>query len=403
MTSLKNKRILLIICGGIAAYKMPEYIRRTKEQGAEVKVVMTAAAAEFITPLTIQAVSGEPVSEHLLDPAAEAGMGHIELAKWPDLIVIAPATADFIAKMAAGLASDLASSLLLASAAPVAVCPAMNQQMYAHPATQQNLATLKQRDVAIWGPATGEQACGDVGLGRMLEALDILEQSKQHFLSKQFNSSPIWAGKTITITAGPTQEPLDPVRYISNHSSGKMGFSIAQAAIDLGAQVNLIAGPVNLPTPTEVKRIDVTSASEMHEASLQLARESDVFIACAAVADYRPATVAPQKMKKATDALTISMIKNPDIVADVAGLTENRPFVVGFAAETQDIDTYALGKMQRKNLDMICANDVSGSDQGFNSDQNALKVFWQQGSKHLPLGLKSDLSYALLRLIHSRF
>jgi phosphopantothenoylcysteine decarboxylase/phosphopantothenate--cysteine ligase len=369
---------------------------------------MTSGAKAFITPLTLQAVSGEPVAEDLLDPQAEASMGHIEFAKWADLVVVAPATADMIAKMAAGLANDLATTLLLATSAPVIVCPAMNQQMYAHPATKHNLNILAQRGISICGPASGEQACGDVGLGRMVEPAEIVETCMQHFnatlnTSPTIAALPIWQGKTITITAGPTREGIDPVRYISNHSSGKMGFSLAQAAKQLGATVNLIAGPVNLATPANVSRVDVVSACEMHKASLDLAKSSDVFIACAAVADYRPDNVATQKIKKDNDVMQITMTKNPDIVKDVAALTANRPFVVGFAAETQDVEQYAKSKMQRKNLDMICANDVSVSGQGFNSDQNALKVYWDDGSKDLPLDNKNALAKHLLSLIHQTY
>ena len=396
MVQLSNKNIVLIITGGIAAYKLPEYVRRIKERGVKVKVVMTKGAKAFITPLTMQAVSGEPVSEDLLDPAAEASMGHIEIAKWADLIIVAPASADFIAKMAHGLANDLATTLLLASAAPVAVCPAMNQQMYAHPATQANLVTLKQRGVAIWGPASGEQACGDVGSGRMIEPAEIVQNTVTHFSKRD----SLLSGKTLTITAGPTREAIDPVRYISNHSSGKMGFAIADAAARLGANVNLIAGPVNLATPAACQRLDVVSAKDMHERALELAKQSDIFIACAAVADYRPEVVANQKIKKTNkDDMAITMVKNPDIVADVAALLEHRPFVVGFAAETQDVERYAKDKMQRKNLDMICANDVSVVGQGFNSDQNALKVYWSNGSEDLPLTDKTELGQRLLALI----
>ncbi len=396
---LCNKNILLIISGGIAAYKMPEFVRRIKEYQANVKVVMTEGAKAFITPLTLQAVSGEPVSEDLLDPQAEASMGHIEFAKWADLVVVAPATADIIAKMASGLANDLATTLLLATSAPVLVCPAMNQQMYAHPATKANLALLSQRGVTVCGPGSGEQACGDVGLGRMVEPSEIVTACLNHFNTEM----PIWQGKTITITAGPTREGIDPVRYISNHSSGKMGFAIAQAARALGAKVNLIAGPVNLATPSDVNRIDVISAIEMHEASLELAQHSDVFIACAAVADYRPDTQATQKIKKDNDVMQITMTKNPDIVKDVAKLSINRPFVVGFAAETQDVEHYAKSKLQHKNLDMICANDVSVLGQGFNSDQNALKVYWKDGSKDLPRDSKNNLATHLLSLIHHTY
>lgn len=395
MSELNLKRILLIISGGIAAYKMPEYIRRIKERGAEVKVVLTSGGKAFITPLTLQAVSGEPVAEDLLDPNAEAAMGHIEFAKWADLVVVAPASADMLATMRAGLAHNLASTLLLATPAPVVVCPAMNQQMYAHPATKENLSVLKARGIDVWGPAIGEQACGDVGAGRMIEPSEMVERTVSAFKTK----NKLLTGKTLTITAGPTREAIDPVRYISNHSSGKMGFAIAQAAVELGAKVNLIAGPVSLSTPTGAHRVDVKSAQDMHNAALELAQQSDIFIACAAVADYRPEVCAQQKIKKNDDDMTINMVKNPDIVADVASLTKKRPFVIGFAAETQDVEKYALGKLTKKNLDMICANDVSVSNQGFNSDDNALKVYWNGGSKDLPLNSKKQLSYDLLDVV----
>ena len=398
MAKINNKNILLILSGGIAAYKMPEYVRRIKEQGANVKVVMTSGATAFITPLTMQAVSGEPVAEHLLDPTAEAAMGHIEFAKWADLVVVAPASADIIAQMAAGLAANLATTLLLATPAPVVICPAMNQQMYANPATQANLNTLKQRGITAWGPATGEQACGDIGAGRMLEPAEIVNNTINFFNERP---RPL-AGKTITITAGPTREALDPVRYISNHSSGKMGFAIAQAAFNLGAEINLIAGPVHLSCTPEINRVDVTSAQQMHDEAIKLAQQSDVFIACAAVADYKPAILAEQKIKKSADDMTIKMVKNPDIVANVAALENARPFVVGFAAETQDVERYAKSKMQKKNLNMICANDVSIQGQGFNSDQNALKVYWQDGSKDLPLNDKLSLAEELMLLIQQQ-
>ncbi len=398
MAKLDLKRILLIVSGGIAAYKMPEYIRRMKERGAEVKVVLTKGGKAFITPLTLQAVSGEPVAEDLLDPNAEAAMGHIEFAKWADLVVVAPASADMIATMTAGLANNLASTLLLATPAPVVICPAMNQQMWAHPATQANIETLEQRGITIWGPAHGEQACGDVGAGRMIEPSEMVEKT----MRLRLTSKKPWQGKTLTITAGPTREAMDPVRYISNHSSGKMGFAIAEAAAELGAKVNLIAGPVQLETPRDTLRFNVVSAQEMHDASVELAQQSDVFIACAAVADYRPAAIDEQKIKKSGENITISMVKNPDIVADVAALTANRPYVVGFAAETQDVEKYALGKLQKKNLNMICANDVSNPNQGFNSEQNALKVYWQSGSKDLPLQNKNSIAFELLALINEQ-
>ncbi|GAA67122.1 bifunctional phosphopantothenoylcysteine decarboxylase/phosphopantothenate--cysteine ligase CoaBC [Pseudoalteromonas sp. NZS71] len=386
MTNLTNKKIVLGITGGIAAYKCAELVRRLKDSGCEVKVVMTESAKHFITPLTMQAVSGETVSDSLLDPSAEASMGHIEFAKWADLILVAPATCNIIAKMAAGIADDLLTTLLLATPAKVAVAPAMNQQMYAHAATQANLATLKARNVLIWGPGKGEQACGDIGAGRMLEphelvALCIAKEQPQ-----------LLAGKTITITAGPTREPLDPVRFISNHSSGKMGYALAEAALQLGAKVNLISGPVTIKAPTGVNLINIESAEELLTESLTYAPQSDAFIGCAAVADYRAANIATQKMKKQGDELTLTLTKNPDVIAAIANLKQNRPYTVGFAAETQNVESYAKGKLQNKNLDMICANDVSKSGLGFNSDHNALTLYWHNEQLELPTTSKIEIA-----------
>ncbi|MFY8352151.1 bifunctional phosphopantothenoylcysteine decarboxylase/phosphopantothenate--cysteine ligase CoaBC [Pseudoalteromonas sp. SSM20] len=391
-----SKKIVLGITGGIAAYKCAELTRRLTENGAQVKVVMTDSAQQFITPLTMQAVSGNPVSTSLLDPAAEAAMGHIEFAKWADLILIAPASANTIAKMAHGMADDLLTTLVLATPAKVAIAPAMNQQMYAHPATQQNLQKLSEYGVSIWGPASGEQACGDVGKGRMLEPNELVE------LCLMREDTPLLAGKTVTITAGPTREALDPVRFISNHSSGKMGFSLARAAKALGANVNLISGPVNLTTPSEVNRFDVESAQQMHDAAMELAVNSDVFIGCAAVADYKATTTANNKIKKQGDTMTIELSKNPDIIASVAALEENRPFTVGFAAETNDVANYAKGKLKNKNLDMICANDVSDSSIGFNSENNAMTLFWPEGERHLSLQSKQQISHLILKEIASK-
>ncbi|WP_394228061.1 bifunctional phosphopantothenoylcysteine decarboxylase/phosphopantothenate--cysteine ligase CoaBC [Pseudoalteromonas spongiae] len=391
--NIMSKKIVLGITGGIAAYKCAELTRRLTENGAQVKVVMTDSAQQFITPLTMQAVSGNPVSTSLLDPAAEAAMGHIEFAKWADLILIAPASANTIAKMAHGMADDLLTTLVLATPAKVAIAPAMNQQMYAHPATQQNLQKLSEYGVSIWGPASGEQACGDVGKGRMLEPNELVE------LCLMREDTPLLAGKTVTITAGPTREALDPVRFISNHSSGKMGFSLARAAKALGANVNLISGPVNLTTPSEVNRFDVESAQQMHDAAMELAVNSDVFIGCAAVADYKATTTANNKIKKQGDTMTIELSKNPDIIASVAALKANRPFTVGFAAETNDVANYAKGKLKNKNLDMICANDVSDSSIGFNSENNAMTLFWPEGERHLSLQSKQQISHLILKEI----
>lgn len=396
MQTLAGKKILLGISGGIAAYKCAELTRRLIERGAQVQVVMTKAAKEFITPLTMQAVSGRPVSDSLLDPAAEASMGHIELAKWADLVLLAPATADLIARMSAGMGNDLLTTLVLATDSPIAVSPAMNQQMYRNVATQENIATLARRGMHIWGPAAGEQACGDIGPGRMLEPMQLVGLCEQFFQPK------LLAGKSVLITAGPTREAIDPVRYISNHSSGKMGFALANAAAQLGAKVTLISGPVSLNTPAGVERINVASAQEMHAAVTAHAPNHDAFISCAAVADYRPENVASQKLKKTenNDQMTINMVKNPDIVATVANMTEQRPFTVGFAAETNDVATYARGKLVKKNLDMICANDVSVEGQGFNSNDNAITLFWSQGELALALESKEALSFKILEKMH---
>lgn len=397
MQTLAGKKILLGISGGIAAYKCADLTRRLKERGAEVQVVMTKAAKEFITPLTMQAVSGRPVSDSLLDPAAEASMGHIELAKWADLILLAPATADLIARMAAGMGNDLLTTLVLATDAPVAVSPAMNQQMYRNVATQENIATLSRRGMEIWGPAAGEQACGDVGPGRMLEPMQLVALCEQFFQPKPLQD------KSILITAGPTREAIDPVRYISNHSSGKMGYALAQAAMQLGANVTLVSGPVSLPPPVNVNRINVDSAQEMYDAVMAQASDHDIFISCAAVADYRPATIAEQKLKKTDDSdeMIITMVKNPDIVASVSAMTENRPFTVGFAAETNDVEVYARRKLEKKKLDLLCANDVSVEGQGFNSSDNAITLYWSQGEKALPLNSKAALSMEILKQIQT--
>ncbi|MGL5106010.1 MAG: bifunctional phosphopantothenoylcysteine decarboxylase/phosphopantothenate--cysteine ligase CoaBC [Plesiomonas shigelloides] len=391
MSALTNKRVLLGISGGIAAYKCVELVRRLREQGAEVRVVMTAAAKAFITPLTLQAVSGHPVADDLLDPAAESSMGHIQLAKWADLVLLAPATADLMARMAAGMGNDLLTTLCLATSAPLAIAPAMNQQMYQAQVTQENIAKLAARGALIWGPAEGAQACGDVGPGRMLEPAELCQRVSQHFAQQQD-----LAGIAVLITAGPTREALDPVRFISNHSSGKMGYAIAAAAAARGAKVTLVSGPVNLPTPAGVKRIDVESALQMQSAVMTEVTHHQIFIACAAVADYRAACVAPEKIKKAGDEISLTLVKNPDIVAGVGAMTTQRPFVVGFAAETQNVEQYARDKLARKNLDLICANDVSLPGQGFNADQNALHLFWKDGQHSLALDSKAALGQQLM-------
>ncbi|MFA0810422.1 bifunctional phosphopantothenoylcysteine decarboxylase/phosphopantothenate--cysteine ligase CoaBC [Microbulbifer epialgicus] len=399
MSSLTNKHILLGISGGIAAYKSADLVRRLKERGAEVRVVMSAGAREFVQPLTFQALSGNPVHTDLLDPAAEAAMGHIELAKWAELILIAPASAQVMAKLACGMADDLLTTLCLASEAPVALAPAMNQAMWRHPATAANTLTLRDRGIHLWGPAAGSQACGDVGPGRMLEPTDLAQQAET-----LFGSGDCLRGKDVVITAGPTREALDPVRYLSNHSSGKMGFALAQAAQRAGARVTLIAGPVNLNTPTHVKRVDVVDAREMRDAAERAADLCDIFISAAAVADFRPASVAEQKLKKQEDQdeSAIVLVKNPDIVAGIASRTERRPFTIGFAAETQQVEQYAQSKLQRKNLDMIIANDVSCAGSGFNSDHNAVTVIDRNGSHTLPSALKTDLAKQLIEIIAAK-
>jgi len=397
---LFGKNILLGISGGIAAYKCAELTRRLKDQGADVRIVMTQSAKEFITPLTMQAVSGHAIADDLLDPNAEAGMGHIELAKWADLILLAPATANLIARLRAGFADELLTTLCLASPAPIAVSPAMNMEMYLAPATQENISVLAKRGLHIWGPGEGPQACGDIGPGRMLEPNELVQRACDLL-------SPIeqaLAGVNIIITAGPTQEPLDPVRYISNHSSGKMGYSLASAAQKMGANVTIISGPVSLITPENVHRVDVGSAIEMQQASLDKLNNCDIFIACAAVADYRPEQVATQKMKKqqGIDDLIIKLIKNPDIIADVANVS-NAPFCVGFAAETQDVERYALDKLKRKKLKLIAANDVSKSGQGFNSEKNALTVFSETERFDITLADKKVVANQLVAIIAQQY
>jgi phosphopantothenoylcysteine decarboxylase/phosphopantothenate--cysteine ligase len=396
MQILQDKKIVLGVSGGIAAYKIPELVRRLKDQGANVRVVMTEGAKAFITPLTLQAVSGNGVSDSLLDTQAELAMGHIELAKWADLIIIAPATADIIARITAGMANDLLTTLCLATDAPIALAPAMNQQMWHAVATQANIATLNDRGYHLWGPGSGEQACGDIGLGRMLEVSDLVDLSNDFFADKYLQ------GQHWVITAGPTREAIDPVRYISNHSSGKMGYAIAQAALRAGAEVTLISGPVAIAPPIGCQLISVVSADEMHTQALNYAKKCTTFVACAAVADYRVANIAEQKIKKTNEAMQIELVKNNDIVADVASLTD-KPFIIGFAAETQNVEHYARGKLMRKNLDLIAANDVAKSGQGFNSDNNALTLFSAIDKTEIPLANKQIIAKKLVTLINQHY
>ncbi len=397
MSSLSGKRILLGISGGIAAYKTPELVRRLRDAGATVRVVMTHAATTFITPLTLQATSGNPVHTELLDHTAEAGMGHIELSRWPDAVLIAPATANRMARLAVGLADDLLSTLCLALAEGVPLClaPAMNHRMWSAPATMHNRDTLLARGVHLFGPTNGPQACGEVGLGRMEEPQHLVEDLARLFVR------PWLAGQSLLITAGPTREALDPVRFLSNRSSGKMGYALAAAAAAMGAQVTLVTGPTSLPTPPNVRRIDVVSAQEMLGAVLDHIRDCGIFIACAAVADYRPVVTAPHKIKKqGENTMALVLERTEDIVATVSALPQ-RPFVVGFAAETEQLEANALKKLHNKGLDMVVANWVGG-EIGFESDDNALQIYWAGGQKILARARKSALAYTLLELIAAR-
>ncbi len=378
--SQTSKNILLGVTGGIAAYKSAYLVRRLKDAGFAVRVVMTAGAQAFVTPLTFQALSGEPVHTSLLDPEAEAGMGHIELARWADLVLVAPTSANAIARMTAGAADDLLTTVILATPAPVFVSPAMNQQMWQNRITQRNLQTLRDYGFHVITPDSGSQACGDVGEGRMPEPEELVKIVQYYFQGKTSTvvstTYETLAGKHVVITAGPTREALDPVRYVSNHSSGKMGFALAEACRDAGARVTLLAGPVSLPTPAGVERINIVSARDLLAMSNKIVDAGcDVFIATAAVADYRAETIADQKIKKQGDSLTLTLVKNPDVVATIAQHAK-RPFMVGFAAETQRMEEYARGKLDTKQLDMIACNDVSRGDIGFASDDNAMTVFF---------------------------
>lgn len=387
------KRILLGVTGGIAAYKSAELVRLLKKSGHEVRVVMTRGAEAFVTPLTFQALSGEPVRTSLLDPEAESGMGHIELAKWADQVVIAPASADFMARLAQGMADDLLTTLCCATEAPIAVAPAMNQAMWSNGRTQRNVDLLKaDPQVSLWGPDQGAQACGDLGPGRMLEPAAL------HDLIAGKASGPL-TGRRVVITAGPTREPIDPVRYISNHSSGKMGYALAAAARAAGAEVVLVSGPVSIDAPVGVEVRGVMTAQDMLEETERAVNEGcDLFVATAAVADYRPDTCAGDKIKKSNKSMSLSLVRNPDTLATIAA-RDDAPFTVGFAAETRDIEHYALDKLTRKKLNMIVANDVSAPGLGFNSDNNAVTVFWPEGHESIGPGSKTVLAQRLIALI----
>ena len=395
--TVPSRKILLGVTGGIAAYKSPDLVRRLMEHGAEVQVVMSHGARQFVTPLTFQAVSGRPVRSDLWDEAAEAAMGHIELARWADEIVVAPATAEFVAKLAHGLADDLLTTLCLATTAPITLAPAMNRQMWANAATQANVRILKDRGVRLLGPASGDQACGEVGVGRMLEPVEIAQEV---FTTRGGAGS--LQGLKVVVTAGPTRERIDPVRFISNRSSGKMGYAVAEAAREAGADVTLVSGPVQIPTPLGIERIDVETAEQMLEAVQQHIGRADIFIAAAAVSDYRASTVACEKIKKTSDTMTLALARAPDVLATVAR-RESPPFLVGFAAETEHVERNALAKLTGKNLDMIAANKV-GDGLAFDKDDNALTVYWQGGGKQeLAFASKTALARQLIELIAQRF
>jgi phosphopantothenoylcysteine decarboxylase/phosphopantothenate--cysteine ligase len=390
---------LLGVTGGIAAYKSPELVRRLVERGCEVQVVMTRGAREFVGALTFQAVSGRRVRDDLWDPAAEAAMGHIELARWADVVVVAPATANFMGTLAAGLGGDLLSTVCLATTSPIVLAPAMNQAMWANAAVQANRALLEARGIRFLGPAAGDQACGETGPGRMLEPTAIADALLDSPGKLRLQSL---AGLKVVITAGPTREPIDPVRYITNRSSGKMGFAVATAAREAGANVVLVAGPVALPTPADVRRIDVETAEQMYQRVHEEIADTDVFVACAAVADYRPQTASAQKIKRSTPELELSLVRSPDTLASVAAL-KRAPFTVGFAAETNDVAAHAREKLEKKRIDMIAANRV-GPDCGFDRETNALTVYWPGGGEAaLGDGSKPLLARRLVDLIAERF
>jgi len=389
------KRILVGVSGGIAAYKSAELVRLLRKQGAEVRVAMTKAAVQFVTPLTFQALSGNAVHGDLLDAESENAMDHISLARWADVMVIAPATANLIAKLSHGFADDLLTTLYLASTCPVYVAPAMNQAMWAKPVTQENVATLGRHGVRLIGPAQGEQACGETGFGRMSEPQEICAALFRE------PADLCLKGLSVLISAGPTREPLDPVRYITNRSSGRMGYALAEAARNAGAAVTLVSGPTQLPPPGQIERVRVETAAEMYDAVLARVPAADIYIGAAAVADYTPAERQPEKIKKQGEQVMLALQKTRDILADVATLSR-RPFTVGFAAETTDLEAYALDKLARKNLDMIAANWVGQAQGGFDSEQNALEVYWKGGKKTLAMTDKGRLAEQLIQLIGAR-
>ena len=397
-TTERAPRVLLGVTGGIAAYKAPELVRRLVERGCEVQVVMSRGAREFVGPLTFQAVSGRRVRDDLWDQAAEAAMGHIELARWADVVVVAPATANFLGSLAAGLAGDLLSTVCIATTAPLVVAPAMNQAMWASAAVQANRTLLEARGVRFLGPATGDQACGETGPGRMLEPNEIAAALLEQLDPRR--AQPL-KGLKVVVTAGPTREPIDPVRYITNRSSGKMGFAVAAAARDAGADVVLVTGPVALPTPPAVRRVDVETAEELYKKVHEEIDGSHIFVACAAVADYRPREAADRKIKRSAAEMELSLVRSPDTLASIAALPR-APFTVGFAAETHDVAMHARDKLERKRIDMIAANQV-GRDCGFDRETNALTVFWPGGELALGEGTKGQLARRLVEVIAERY
>jgi phosphopantothenoylcysteine decarboxylase/phosphopantothenate--cysteine ligase len=403
---LDGQRVLLCVGGGIAAYKSLELVRRLRDAGAQVQVAMTEGAQQFVTPLSFQALSGQPTRTTLWDSAAEQAMGHIELARWADRVVVAPATADLLARLAHGLADDLVTTLCLATTAPLTVCPAMNHRMWLHPATQANIATLRARDVQVIGPEDGPLAEGESGPGRLTEPDAIVAALTANTSTTAVDAPPPVAegrlkGLRVVISAGPTYEDLDPVRYVGNRSSGKMGYALAAAAAAQGATVVLVSGPVQLPTPTGVNRVDVRSAAQMRQAVLG-ALPADIYIGAAAVADYTPRRVAEQKIKKTGDTLTVELVRTPDILSEVASQTGTLKLVVGFAAETHDVEKYARGKLAAKHLDLIIANQVGIAGSGFESDDNAATAYWQGGERAFPNSSKAELAERLLELVAER-
>ncbi len=396
MKSLTNKRVLLGVSAGIAAYKTPDLVRKLTELGAEVQIILSKNADQFVAPLSLQAVSGHAVHSYAMTAESESGMGHIDLARWADIVLIAPATANIMARLCQGNADELLTTVCVATEAPIAVAPAMNQQMWQNAASKANIETLKSRGVHILGPDAGEQACGEVGLGRMLQPVDIAARVGSMFQNTQLT------GKRIMITAGPTWEALDPVRGITNHSSGKMGYALAEAAIEAGAEVTLVTGPTHITKPERATVLDVVSALDMHSAVMSTIDQQDIFIGVAAVADYRPVDSADQKIKKNADEMTITMIKNPDILADVAS-RDAPPFCVGFAAETNDVVDYARSKLERKKLDLIAANHVGGSETGFGTPDNAITLIGHHDTMELPKQNKSALARQLISEISKAY